>query len=161
MLQAGAGPLWVCKGACDVLALRTVGVPRVVAIFGVQGWRWDWMREVRELVPALDADTAGSSRGATRPPGRAAGKQVAVLETAAYGGCKDVSEAWAAGVLCLNGGPDVDGTLGHQVPQELWETWTERVAIMVVDGGLSPAEAECVAWAGFQTPETAWQLGSI
>jgi hypothetical protein len=66
VLQAGAGPLWVCKGACDVLALRTVGVPRVVAIFGVQGWRWDWMREVRELVPALDADTAGS-RGASAP----------------------------------------------------------------------------------------------
>jgi DNA primase len=34
-LQAGAGPLWVCKGACDALALLTAGVPRVVAIEGV------------------------------------------------------------------------------------------------------------------------------
>jgi DNA primase len=58
-LQAGAEPLRVCKGACDALALRTAGVPRVVAIFGVQGWRWDWMREVRALVFVLDADTAG------------------------------------------------------------------------------------------------------
>jgi DNA primase len=38
-LQAGAGPLWVCEGAFDALALLAAGVPRVVAIFGVQGWR--------------------------------------------------------------------------------------------------------------------------
>ena len=30
-----------------------VGVSSVVAIFGVQGWRWDWVRNVRELVPLL------------------------------------------------------------------------------------------------------------
>ena len=35
------------------------GVPRVVALFGVQGWRWDWAREVRALVVALDAAAAG------------------------------------------------------------------------------------------------------
>jgi len=34
-LQAGAGPLWVCEGAFDALALLAAGVPRVVAIFGV------------------------------------------------------------------------------------------------------------------------------
>jgi len=36
-LQVGAGSLWVCEGPCDALALRTAGVPPVVAIFGVQG----------------------------------------------------------------------------------------------------------------------------
>jgi len=36
-LQGGAGSLWVCEGPCDALALRTAGVPPVVAIFGVQG----------------------------------------------------------------------------------------------------------------------------
>ena len=36
--------------------LQAAGVPRVVAIFGVQGWRWAWA--VRELVFALDADAA-------------------------------------------------------------------------------------------------------
>jgi len=25
-------------------------VPRVVAIFGVEGWRWDWVRDVHALV---------------------------------------------------------------------------------------------------------------
>jgi hypothetical protein len=41
-----------------VLTLLAAGVPRVVAIFGVHGWRWSWAREVRELAFALDADTA-------------------------------------------------------------------------------------------------------
>jgi hypothetical protein len=38
-LQADAELLWVCEGAFDALALLAAGVPRVVAIFGVQGWR--------------------------------------------------------------------------------------------------------------------------
>jgi hypothetical protein len=64
-------------------------------------------------------------------------------------------------VLCLDGGAaDVDGTTGHQVPQKLREAWTERVAIMIVDGGLPPAEAERFAWAGFQAPEAERQRGS-
>jgi DNA primase len=57
--KGGIGSLWVCEGAFDALALHAAGVPCVVAIFGVQGWRWDWAREVRELVFALDADAAG------------------------------------------------------------------------------------------------------
>src|SRR5712691_8934673 len=58
-LQAGEEPLWVCEGAFDALALLAAGVPRVVAIFGVQGWRWAWAWAVREFVLALDADAAG------------------------------------------------------------------------------------------------------
>ena len=61
-LQAGRGPLWVCEGAFDALALLAAGVPRVVALFGVQGWRWDWAREVGALVFALDADAAGQQQ---------------------------------------------------------------------------------------------------
>jgi DNA primase len=61
-LQGDAGPLWVCEGAFDALALLAAGVSRVVALFGVQGWRWDWVREVRELVFALDADIAGQQQ---------------------------------------------------------------------------------------------------
>jgi hypothetical protein len=56
-LQAGREPLWVCEGAFDALALLAAGVPRVMAIFGVHGWRWDWVRGVRDLIFALDADT--------------------------------------------------------------------------------------------------------
>jgi DNA primase len=79
-LQGGAGPLWVCEGAFDALALLAAGVPRVVALFGVQGWRWAWAREVRELVLALDADAAGQQQWHARARQAALwGKQVAGL----------------------------------------------------------------------------------
>jgi DNA primase len=156
-LQGGAGPLWVCEGAFDALALLAAGVPRVVAIFGVQGWRWDWVREVRELVFALDADAAGQHQW--RQLARQAalrGKRVAVLPAAAYGGCKDVSDAWATGVLAVDAGPAAaPGGTTLAVPLHLRESWTERVAIMVVDGGLPHEDAERLAWAGLQTPGTA------
>jgi DNA primase len=98
-LQAGGGPLWVCEGAFDALALLAAGVPRVIAIFGVHGWRWDWVRAVREFVFALDVDAAGQQQWRQRAlAGALRGKRVAVLPAAAYGGCKDVSDAWATGV---------------------------------------------------------------
>src|SRR6266704_6241184 len=147
-LQAGAGPLWVCEGAFDALALLAAGVPRVVAIFGVQGWRWDWGREVRELVFALDADPAGQQQW--RQLARQAalrGKQVAVLPPEAYGGQKDVSAAWAVGVLAVGAGPAASAVGGAvlAMPQHLRGLWAERVAIMVTDGGLRREEAERLA----------------
>jgi DNA primase len=105
-LQRGTGPLWVCEGAFDALALLAAGVPRVVAIFGVQGWRWAWVRKVRELVFALDADTAGQQQW--RQLARQAalrGKQVAGLPAAAYGGYKDASAAWMEGMLAVEARP--------------------------------------------------------
>src|SRR2546427_3622731 len=133
-------------GAFDALALLAAGVPRVVALFGVQGWRWDWVREVRELVFALDADAAGQQWRQLARQAALRGKRVAVLPAAAYGGCKDVSEAWATGVLAVGGGaaaaPGGEALAG---PPHLRESWAERVAIMVIDGGLPHAEAERLA----------------
>ena len=154
-LQAGAGPLWICEGAFDALALLAAGVPRVVAIFGVQGWRWEWVREVRELVFALDADAAGQQQW--RQLARQAalrGKRVAGLEPAAYEGHKDVSEAWATGVLAVGAGPAAAAAGGEvlAVSEDLREAWAERIAIMAVDGGVPRAEAEHVAWQGLQSP---------
>jgi len=75
--------------AFDALALLAAGVPRVVASFGVQGWRWDWVREVRELVFALDADAAGQQQWRTLARQAALrGKRVAGLPVAAYGGVR-------------------------------------------------------------------------
>lgn len=45
--------------AFDALALLAAGIPRIVAIFGVQGWRWAWSMDVRTLIFALDTDAAG------------------------------------------------------------------------------------------------------
>jgi Toprim domain len=156
-LQAGPGPLWVCEGAFDALALLAAGVSRVVAIFGAHGWRWDWVKEVRELVFALDMDATGQQQW--RQLARQAalrGKRVAVLPAAAYGRCKDVSDAWATGVLAVDAGPAAaPGGAALAVPPHQRESWTERVAIMVIDGGLPREDAERLAWVGLQTPGTA------
>jgi hypothetical protein len=156
-LQAGLAPLWVCEGVFDALALLAAGVSRVVAIFGVQGWRWAWAREVRELVFAFDVDAAGQQqwRQLARQ-GTLRGKRVAVLEPVAYGGQKDVSAAWAAGVLAVGSRPAAaPGGEALAVPPHQHESWAERVAIMVTDGGLPHEEAERLAWAGLQTPGAA------
>ena len=143
--------MWVCEGVFDALALLAAGVPRVVAIFGVQGWRWDWVREVREVVFALDADAAGQQPW--RQLARQAalrGKRVAVLPAAAYGEYKDVNEAWAAGVLAVGDGPAAASGEKDAVPEALREAWEERAAIIAADGHLTHAEAERLAWAGLQ-----------
>jgi hypothetical protein len=155
VLQAGPGPLWVCEGAFDALALLAAGVARVVAIFGVQGWRWEWAREIRELVFALDADAAGQQQW--RQLARQAalrGKRVAGLPAAAYSGHKDVSAAWAAGGLCVGERPEAARQHAErlEMSEEVREAWTERDAIMVTDGGLRSEEAERLAWAGLQVP---------
>jgi hypothetical protein len=129
----------------------TPGKP--VAIFGVQGWRRAWARAVRALVFALDADAAGEQ--AWRALARQAalrGKRVGVLEAAAYGGAKDASAAWGAGVLNIGACPAAEaaGAEGLAVPEDLREAWDERVAIMEADGGVPHAEAERLAWAGLQ-----------
>jgi DNA primase len=152
-LQEDAGPLWVCEGAFDALALRAAGVARVVAIFGVQGWRWEWAREVREIVFALDADPAGQQQW--RELARQAalrGKQVAVLPAAAYGGHKDVNEAWVARTLAVDPWWTSAAETGPRrtVPADLSEAWAERVAIMLADGHLVPEDAERLAWEGLQ-----------
>jgi len=160
-LQVGASPLWVCEGAFDALALLAAGVPRVVALFGVQGWRWAWARQVRELGFALDADAAGQQQW--RQLARQAalrGKGVAVLEPAAYGGYKDVNEAWMVGVLAVSAWPTAAaGAEGPHRSPALQDLWDERASIMQFDGGLSRPAAEQAAWRSLlrDTDPTPWE----
>ena len=93
----------------------------MVALFGVQGW---------------------ARKAALR------GKRVAVLPPAAYGGYKDVNEAWVAGTLAVRAGPAVaaEGAKRMARPEELREIWAERAAIMECDGGLARPVAEHTAW---------------
>jgi hypothetical protein len=147
-LPGGVGPLWVCEGAFDALALLAAGVPRVLAIFGVHGWRWDWVHAVREFVLALDVDPAGQQQW--RQLARQAvlrGKQVAVLPTAVYGGYKDVSAAWTAGGLELPPPRSLGGAqpAGQRCPDIWQEQWEERAAIMEWEGGLQRVDAERAA----------------
>lgn len=101
-LRDGSGPVTVCEGAFDALALMAAGAPRVVAIFGVTGWRWEWAKGARELIFALDADETGAEhlRELAREA-RLRGRAVAYVEPSSYGGEKDASAAWRAGVLTL------------------------------------------------------------
>ena len=106
---------------------------------------------MHELVFALDADAAGQQQWRVLAREAALrGKQVAVLEPAAYGGYKDVNEAWMAGVLEVGAGPAAGGP-ACAVPKTLREVWAERVAIMVADGGMPPADAKRIAWEELQT----------
>ena len=99
-LRLGDGPVFVCEGAFDALALMAAGMGRVVAIFGVNGWRWEWARDAGDLVFALDGDAAGQRMfRELAPAARLRGKAVAYLELDAYGDEKDAAAAWAAGVL--------------------------------------------------------------
>ena len=101
------------------------------------------------LVFALDADTAGQQQW--RQLARQAalrGKQVAALPATAYGGCKDVGEAWAAGGLHLGVWPTARDAEPGAVPDNRCEDWAEREAIMVADGGVPPTEAARLAWRG-------------
>ena len=134
--------------AFDALALLALGISRVVAIFGVQGWRWDWAREVRELVFALDADAAGQQQWrALARQAALRGKQVAVLAPEAYGGYKDANEAWMAGVLAVGAWPTAAAEAeGPHRPPALQDLWDERASIMQFDGGLSRPAAEQAAW---------------
>lgn len=128
-LRASPEPLWVCEGAFDALALLAAGVPRVVALFGVQGWRWDWVTAVRALVFALDADAAGQQQWRVLARQAALrGKRVVVLEPTAYGGYKDINDAWAAGVLYLGAWPAAARAEKQAVPEDLRAAWAERAA---------------------------------
>ncbi len=101
-LRCGEGPLFVCEGPFDALALAAAGCTRVTAILGVKGWRWEWARDVNEIVLALDGDRAGQEAWKQLAVGgRLRGKKVYVLPPETYGGYKDASEAWEAGALVI------------------------------------------------------------
>jgi hypothetical protein len=74
---------------------------------------------------------------------------VATLDAAAYGGAKDVSAAWGAGVLTdeikatdvAHGDEEITGAADWR------ENCEERLAIMMYDGHLPYTEAACLAGA--------------
>lgn len=94
--------VWLTEGPFDALALMAAGIPHAVAVFGVTGIRWNWLRNCRRLVLAFDADEAGR-KAIVREAEQALLRGVAVeyVTPEELGGAKDVAEAWAAGTLRL------------------------------------------------------------
>ena len=98
----------------DALSLIAAGYLRTAAIFGVDGWRWEWAREVNHLVFVLDAGQRGWRELARQAGLR--GRTVEFLSPQAYGGRKDVNEAWIAGML-----PRYVGSVGSKDACEKYE----------------------------------------
>ncbi len=130
--------VWICEGAFDALSLIARGVGAACAIFGVEGWRWEWAGVVREMVFAFDLDAAGARWKAIARDARLRGIAVEVLDASCYGGSKDVAAAWADGVLTLPDGPELIAI----------EAFEERAAILEYEGGFAREEAERLAARG-------------
>jgi DNA primase len=100
VLSSGHGPLFITEGTFCALSLIAAGYQRTLAIFGLDGWRWDWARETDHLVFAMDADARGQEAWRRIAwEGRLRGKRVDFLGPEAYSGHKDVNEASLAGTL--------------------------------------------------------------
>lgn len=101
----GASELWICEGPFDALALMAAGIPHAVAVFGVQGIRWNWLPpSVRRLVLAFDVDETGRKAILEHAP-QAILRGLDVLQVMPdeLGGAKDIAEAWQNGTLQLTG----------------------------------------------------------
>ena len=79
----------------DALSLMAAGYSDAVAIFGVDGLRWEWVK-ARRVVFCLDRDAAGERWRELAWEGILRGKEVYFLPPAAYAGYKDLNEAWVA-----------------------------------------------------------------
>ena len=100
---ADGEPLYVCEGAFDAISLMAVGFTRAIAVFGLSGFRWDWVQpHEREIVLALDQDSAGQ-KAIPEFLVQAAQRGISVSRVTAeeIGGKKDINEALVAGCLGL------------------------------------------------------------
>jgi len=102
-------PLYVCEGAFDALSLLAVGFKRAIAVFGLSGFRWDWLQpNERQIVLALDYDTGEVAKASGQKAikdflTQATFHNVEVLRVTRdeLGGCKDINEALVVGALGL------------------------------------------------------------
>ena len=94
--------------------------------------RGEWARNVRQIVFAMDADEAGGKWKELARQALLRGKKVAFLPAEAYGGYKDVNEAWAAGVLQVGewpGDKEQEATEGDGWELIDSETLGERIVL--------------------------------
>lgn len=122
--------VFICEGVFDALSLMAAGYHDAVAIFGVDGLRWEWVKAKR-VVFCLDQDEAGERWRDLAWEGVLRGKEAYFLPPAAYGGHKDLNEAWmAAGRLDIGAweepGWDIGGAVDRKEPQISGETGAEQ-----------------------------------
>lgn len=144
-LLRGEGPLAICEGVFDLLAIMAAGQERALAIFGLDGWRWEWAKDAGALILALDNDRAGQKAAADLArAGRLRGKEIALLDAEAYAGAKDIAEAWAAGSFHLGSWPGIEAQnseMRHE-KNELPEIPVEKPPISSQTRQAAASEAE-------------------
>jgi CHC2-type zinc finger protein/Toprim domain-containing protein len=151
MLNATAvsnAELWICEGAFDLLALMAYGIHNAVAVFGVAGIRWGWLRQVRRIVLGFDCDEAG--RKAIQNSAKQCllrGVEVLQITPDELGGEKDIAKAWELGKLSLR----VAATPAHSPPVQrlldLLATLTRESPPQVDPAQWSEFKARCSRFA--------------
>ena len=94
--------VWITEGAFDCLALIASGVTNAVAVFGLNGIRWDWLKNVKRIVLCFDFDESGLK--AIKEQAEQAllrGIEVLAITKEELGGANDLAEAWEKGTLNL------------------------------------------------------------
>jgi len=90
-----AETVFICEGVFDALSLIAAGYTNAVAIFGVNGLRWEWVK-AKKVVFCLDQDQAGQQwRDLAWYATVVLGKEAFFLSPDVYRGYKDLNEVWA------------------------------------------------------------------
>jgi len=94
--------VWITEGAFDCLALMASGVTNAIAVFGLNGIRWDWLKNVKRIILCFDFDESGLK--AIKEQAEQAllrGIEVLAITKEELGGANDLAEAWEKGTLNL------------------------------------------------------------
>ena len=94
--------VWITEGAFDCLALIASGVTNAIAVFGLNGIRWDWLKNTKRIILCFDFDDSGLK--AIKEQAEQAllrGIEVLAITKEELGGSNDLAEAWEKGTLNL------------------------------------------------------------
>ena len=101
--------VWITEGAFDCLALIASGIPNAVAVFGLNGIRWEWLKQTRRIVIGFDIDSAGvKAIKEQAEQAQLRGIEVLAITREELGGANDIAEAWEKGTLNLEPLPSID-----------------------------------------------------
>ena len=92
--------VWICEGAFDCLALIASGIPNAIAVFGLNGIRWDWLKNAKRVILCFDIDDSGLN-AITEQAQQAHLRGITVLTITKeeLGAATDIAEAWEKGTL--------------------------------------------------------------
>ena len=98
--------VWITEGAFDCLALIAFGIPNAIAVFGLNGIRWDWLKNTKRIVLCFDIDDSGfKAIKEQAAQAQLRGIEVLAITRDELGGATDIAEAWQKGVLNIEALP--------------------------------------------------------